>query len=193
MYSTASDKIWETCGKRLSGCHAGLWCVVSGRKLGDAAQEALEKSAAALGYGEKTCTFVTVQGDLETNGLTDRSNNGTTYGETDRHDKTDEHGGKNGSKAHSETGECDPENNNSAGYDMFTIVESIDPLCIVAADVAGAKALSDAYRQNIPLDASCRLFGRNAVAFHSFESLLDTAEKKQGAWALLKRLKATQS
>ena len=98
MYSTASDKIWETCGKRLSGCHAGLWCVVSGRKLSDAAQEALEKSAVALGYGEKTCTFVTVQGDLETNGLADRSNNGTTHGETDGHDKTDEHGGKNDSK-----------------------------------------------------------------------------------------------
>ena len=38
------------------------------------------------------------------------------------------------------------------------------------------------------LDGACRLFGRDAVAFKSFEHMLDDAQSKQAAWALLKKL-----
>lgn len=107
--------------------------------LSDAARSAIGKSAAALGYGEASCTFVAQTGSL-------------------------------------------------SAHDIFSIAEGIDPLCVIAADETSAKALADAYGQAVPLDASCRLFGRDAVAFRSFEALLDSNDHKQKAWALLKQL-----
>ena len=59
---------------------------------------------------------------------------------------------------------------------------------VVAADAEAARALGAAYRQEVPLDGACRLFGRDAVAFKSFEHMLDDAQSKQAAWALLKKL-----
>ena len=64
----------------------------------------------------------------------------------------------------------------------------MDPLIVVAADAEAARALGAAYRQEVPLDGACRLFGRDAVAFKSFEHMLDDAQSKQAAWALLKKL-----
>ena len=56
------------------------------------------------------------------------------------------------------------------------------------AGAEAARALGAAYRQEVPLDGACRLFGRDAVAFKSFEHMLDDAQSKQAAWALLKKL-----
>ena len=72
--------------------------------------------------------------------------------------------------------------------DLFTLVEGIDPLAIVATDDAAAARLARAYRQNIPVDEACRIFCRNGVAFRDLEGMLETSEGKQRAWALLKKL-----
>ena len=66
--------------------------------------------------------------------------------------------------------------------DLFTLVEGIDPLAIVATDATAAA------RQNVPVDEACRIFCRNGVAFRDLEGMLETPEGKQRAWALFKKL-----
>lgn len=70
----------------------------------------------------------------------------------------------------------------------FELVEGLDPLCIVASNAQSAKTLAAAYRTEANLNAVCRLFGRTCVLFENFESMLNTADSKQRAWALLKQL-----
>lgn len=72
--------------------------------------------------------------------------------------------------------------------DLFTLVEGIDPLAIVATDAMAAARLARAYRQNVPVDEPCRIFCRNAVAFRDLDGMLETPEGKQCAWALFKKL-----
>ena len=55
-------------------------------------------------------------------------------------------------------------------------------------DAAAAARLAHAYRQNVPVDEACRIFCRNAVAFRDLESMLETPEGRQRAWALFKKL-----
>ena len=72
--------------------------------------------------------------------------------------------------------------------DLFTLVEGIDPLAVVATDAAAAARLACAYRQNVPVDEACRIFCRNSVAFRDLEGMLETSKGKQRAWALFKKL-----
>lgn len=71
---------------------------------------------------------------------------------------------------------------------LFLLVEGLDPLCLIAADSAAARLLSEAYRQPVPEGQPSRIMGRPAVAFASFASLLADDRDKQRAWALLKKL-----
>lgn len=71
---------------------------------------------------------------------------------------------------------------------LFLLVEGLDPLVLVATDAKATQALSATYRQKVSLNSACRLFGRDAVAFKAFEPMLNNAQDKQAAWALLKKL-----
>ena len=71
---------------------------------------------------------------------------------------------------------------------LFLLVEGLDPLCLVAADADATRALGEAYRCGLRADGAQQLFGRPCVAFESFDAMLDDAQDKQRAWALLKRL-----
>ena len=88
---------------------------------------------------------------------------------------------------------------------LFSLIEGIDPLALVAADSAAMRALEQAYRiaQDVIFKGKenssakrfslapnmfTRILGRNAVTFSSFESMLSTPNDKQRAWALLKKL-----
>lgn len=73
--------------------------------------------------------------------------------------------------------------------DVRTIVEGLDPVALVVADAFAAELLSAAYRIPVTLDAPNRLLGRTAVIFEDFEALMETADDKQHAWALLKKLR----
>lgn len=71
---------------------------------------------------------------------------------------------------------------------LFLLLEGLDPLCLVATDEAAARAIGQTYRCRIePMKAS-RAFGRTVVAFRDFDAMLDDAQDKQVAWALLKKL-----
>lgn len=74
--------------------------------------------------------------------------------------------------------------------DVFAIVEGIDPIALVALDAASCRMLADAYRCDVPQDAHCRIFGRDAAAFRDFTAMLTDEDAKQRAWAILKRLQS---
>lgn len=71
---------------------------------------------------------------------------------------------------------------------LFMLVEGLDPFCVIITDSTAAAHMGKAFHTNFALNASVRVFGRPAVAFSDFESLLVTPEGKQRAWALLKTL-----
>ncbi|WP_172623449.1 hypothetical protein [Arabiibacter massiliensis] len=71
---------------------------------------------------------------------------------------------------------------------LFLLMEGLDPLCLVAADQGAARMLGRAYRCDVPPGKPSRVFGRTCVAFKSFPKMLEDAQDKQVAWALLKKL-----
>lgn len=71
---------------------------------------------------------------------------------------------------------------------LFVLIEGLDPICIVASDGKSTALLGQAYRLAVPSGKTARLLGRTAVSFLDFESLLQTPQDKQIAWALLKKL-----
>lgn len=71
---------------------------------------------------------------------------------------------------------------------LFLLIEGLDPLCLIATDSTAVALLGQAYHQDLPLDAPCRVFGRTTVAFRSFSMMLDDPKNKQVAWGLLKKL-----
>lgn len=79
-------------------------------------------------------------------------------------------------------------NKQTTANDLLRIVEAIDPLCVVITDLVAAKTASAAF--NVPLALETRefLLGRGCCCFESFESMLESEEGKQKAWACLKTL-----
>lgn len=73
--------------------------------------------------------------------------------------------------------------------DIFSLVEGLDPVALIAADTEAASALGKAYRCDILLNERNRVFGRTCAAFRNFASMLADPRDKQRAWALLKQLK----
>ena len=71
---------------------------------------------------------------------------------------------------------------------LLRLIEAIDPLCLVVTEQASARTLSLAYNQPIKLDCCDGVLGRPCCAFVDFERMLQTDERKQRAWALLKEM-----
>lgn len=71
---------------------------------------------------------------------------------------------------------------------LFALIEGIDPFHLIATDHAAATMLGKAYREDVADDDSIRLLGRTCIAFRDFEEMLETPERKQLAWALLKKM-----
>lgn len=72
--------------------------------------------------------------------------------------------------------------------ELFTMLEAIDPLCVVLTDHESVKTASAGYNTPLTLEAREFLLGRSCCCFESFEDLLSTSEGKQKAWACLKTL-----
>ena len=71
---------------------------------------------------------------------------------------------------------------------LFLLIESLDPLFVIAADERAAVELSKTYRCSFPPDSPIRVFGRSGVAFSDLHTLLSTDLGKRKAWTLLKSL-----
>lgn len=72
--------------------------------------------------------------------------------------------------------------------ELFTMIEAIDPLCVVLTDHESVKTASVGYNTPLALETREFLLGRGCCCFESFEDLLSTSEGKQKAWACLKTL-----
>lgn len=82
-----------------------------------------------------------------------------------------------------------PETSEEAGCrDILTMVESLDPLCVVIADTPATHCVAQAYHAKIALDAQGFLAGRPLCCFKDFPSLLNHETSKRFAWDLLKTL-----
>ena len=57
-------------------------------------------------------------------------------------------------------------------------VLSTNCVIVVAADAEAARALGAAYRQEVPLDGACRLFGRDAEAMLAERYTVVTPDSK---------------
>lgn len=71
-------------------------------------------------------------------------------------------------------------------FDLRTLVEGIDPLCLIATDESAASLLGEAYRLTLPFHVEFSLMGRHTITFRDLESLLKTDQGKQKAWRLFK-------
>lgn len=72
--------------------------------------------------------------------------------------------------------------------DLFTIIEALDPQCVVCTDHEAVKAASAGYNTPLALETREYLLGRNCCCFEAFEDMLVSNELKQKAWACLKTL-----
>lgn len=73
--------------------------------------------------------------------------------------------------------------------ELIFIIETLDPLAVVAYDIKATKALADAYHMQIALETEQRLLGRPLLCFEDFESKISSPEGKKLAWKLLKQLR----
>ena len=147
IYETTLRETWDLFAAHLGGARASTVCVVSFHELSPSERNALESSAAMLGYGRNGCTYLTLSPET----------------------------------ADAQAAPLDA----SA---LFLLIEGLDPLVLIATHQSAVEALGEAYRQRIAPNTVKRLFGREVVAFASFESMLETKEDKQTAWSLLKML-----
>lgn len=74
------------------------------------------------------------------------------------------------------------------GNALFALIEGLDPFHLIATDESSSNMLGEAYRKEVAVGGDTRLFGRTCIAFPDFEVMLETPEKKQVAWALLKKI-----
>ena len=72
--------------------------------------------------------------------------------------------------------------------DLFTIIEALDPQCVVCTDHEAVRVASAGYNTPLALETREYLLGRNCCCFESFEDMLANNELKQKAWACLKTL-----
>lgn len=165
IYNINQRTAWDAFSAHLSGSDSGLLLAISASPLGEAARKALDSSAKALGYGPGACAFASILSPTAPKAAEP------------------------------------PERDAAASLDASSLrllVEGVDPLALVVADDAALKLVRQAYPDAAfsppsmtGIQSGCslgRAFGRTVTAFESFEKMLDSAESKQAAWALLKKL-----
>ena len=130
---------------------------LSARPLDGNARDAIEKSLAALGYGQDACTYAT---------LASR--------------------GAAAEREALAQPESPAQEAMLDAQALFILVEGLDPLFVVAADELSTRKLGEAYRTAFEPDSAIRVFGRPAAAFQDLPSLLATENGKQRAWFLFK-------
>ena len=72
--------------------------------------------------------------------------------------------------------------------DAYTLIESLDPLVLLATDSTATRMLAQIYRTSISPEKPVRLLGRDTLAFTDFAADLASPAGKQRAWTALKQL-----
>jgi hypothetical protein len=83
----------------------------------------------------------------------------------------------------------DPETEAEIGVQATALLlETLDPLCLVATDHAATELVAQAYRARISIGVPTEILGRPTRCFEDFAALMATKEGKRKAWNLLKTL-----
>ena len=209
MYEVNAMSTLAVYSEFVQGTGREVALVVSSRPLESLARDALVKSFAALGYGSAACAWVVTEESSEvraTGGGAASSGAGAVTEAGGASAVTGgmgssgtAGGGAGGANAGASEGEVGDGATNATGeaavqlgaYDLMSIVEGLDPLVIVATDHRACGLLFRAYRcsgKAAAVDSALRIMGRTCIAFRDFESMMSSAEGKQKAWALLKKL-----
>lgn len=77
--------------------------------------------------------------------------------------------------------------------ELFSMVEGLDPLCLIITDEAAAKLCEQSYKRTIPFCKHFTLLTRPTVAFASFPEMLLDDVQKQKAWKVLKKIPKLES
>lgn len=188
MYTVGQDAVWERCEAHLSGARDALVCAVSTDPLSDRARRALTSSVAALGYGEGSCAFLWIGSGGQSSG--ERSEAGPLATESAPR-LSDE---RTRAACDSTQGAHDTDASQPlADRALFAALEGLDPLAVIVTDRAAISALAHAYRTPALKPGTARLLGRETVLFDGFESMLESEDGRQRAWAMLKRLPRIES
>lgn len=70
--------------------------------------------------------------------------------------------------------------------DVQTLIEAIDPLCVVATDTSATRVLSQAYHAPLHLGIKDYVAGRPCCCFEQLNDVVSDATSKQKTWRLLK-------
>lgn len=162
----------------LAGSFGGFALAVSSTWLDPVSRNALESSLSALGYGSDCLLYVSLcSGEASPNNDSARMKNETTQHPPAQASEHQSH------EASSDEGELRLD-----AQALYTLVESFDPLCVIATDAPAARALAEAFHVKQILNAHGRFAGRDVITFSNFSSLMNAPEEKQRAWSLLKKL-----
>ena len=174
--------------------------IVSSAPLAEVAQTALLNSSATLGYGASNTAFLTLFPDQarENKGEGESKDKGkfTNADPVCSGSHTSEEPGekvatKTNNQASTESGEgSDAESAEGkqplAPQEIFRIIESLDPLCIVIADHQAIEDVARAFRARLEIEVPTTLLGHYCCCFEDFEAMLSRDKTKQKAWSLLK-------
>lgn len=196
MYTVALDSTWDGFEQNLEGAHAGIFLVTYTEPPSETVLQALRATAKSLGYGEPGATFASLRIEpaaqiteelKAVGGLTTVSPE-STYETVSEVEMTSQ---ESDIKYGNEITQRETQASGQLLLDpvaIFSLIEGLDPLVVVALDAGAAHLLSATYKQDIILERAGQLFGRPLVAFADFASHLENPDAKQRAWRLLKTL-----
>jgi hypothetical protein len=198
LYEASRQNVWDSFSEHLSGSPVGAFLIVSSAPLAEVAQTALLNSSATLGYGASNTAFLTLWPDQ----AGESEGEGEGKGKFDNADPvcsgshTSEEPGekvvtKTNNQASTESGEgSGAESAESkqplAPQEIFRIIESLDPLCIVIADHQAIEDVARAFRARLEIEVPTTLLGHYCCCFEDFKAMLSRDKTKQKAWSLLK-------
>lgn len=181
-YSHAAEAALARFAAFVHGEAEALACVVGSTPPSAAVEAALSASFERLGYGANACAWISLAplSDTETLGAADATGATSMEGATSapRPNADPNHGGDH----HKDPAAALPD------ADLYLLIESLDPLCLVATDTSAAAALSRIYRATLTAGTPARLLGRPTLTFTDFATLISTPAGKQKAWSALKKL-----
>lgn len=166
MYTVTLDNTWDSFEQNLEGARSGVFLVAYTNPLSETVMQAFQATAKSLGYGEPGATFASLR--IEPAAQLNEA-----------------------LEAMAILGEASEDSTPEMLLDsvaIFSLVEGLDPLVIIAADSKAASLLGAAYKQDVVLERASQLFGRPLVAFADFATHLENPDAKQRAWRLLKTL-----
>lgn len=174
LYDSVRTAQLQRYSSAITGSTTASVCAVSENDIGAEAKSALAAAFARLGYDARQIAFVSLD-VLRLEEGRPLCGNGVAAAHDD----------------------ASSEASNSAGSDakergdaLFTVLETLDPLCVVLCDHASTETASRGYNQPLPLETRTLLLGRPCLCFEDFASLLEDDAGKRKAWETLKTLPA---